>query len=212
MSPYLQESEGRFRPAASHRAIVAGSILSLHVLVLYLFATGMVHTATKVLDSRIVSTVTQLPKIVHPDDPARVKPTITELGPVVAPQPPTVTEETQEDNGSPLIITPSAKSDPVVTIAPEPIRVMGQNRLPNSEDYYPADMRRQGIAGATTVRACVDEKGTLQGDPLIEQSSGYARLDQGALNVARAGRYARSIQAGMPVPNCFRIRVGFQIK
>ncbi len=212
MSPYIQESQGRSRPLASHRVVVAGSILTLHVLVLYLFATGMVHTATKVLDWRIVSTVTQLPRTVHTDDLARVKATITELGPVVVPQPPKVPEETQEDNDSPLVITPSAKSDPVITIAPEPIRVMGQNRLPNSEDYYPADMRRQGIAGATTVRACVDEKGALQGDPLIERSSGYARLDQGALNVARAGRYARSMQGGMPVPNCFRIRVGFQIK
>ncbi len=109
----------------------------------------------------------------------------------------------------PPIVTPQHVGPP----APVPVRVLGQNRFPNSEDYYPAGERRLGIEGSATVRACVDENGTLvQGGPTVEQSSGNAHLDAGALNVARAGRYARSVQGATPVPNCFRFRVGFQIK
>jgi TonB family protein len=92
-----------------------------------------------------------------------------------------------------------------------PIRPLGANQLPNTEDYYPPDLRRLEVQGATNVRVCVDAQGVRQGEPVIEESSGNARLDLGALNIARHGRYARSVQGTTPVGNCFRFRIAFKI-
>jgi TonB family protein len=89
---------------------------------------------------------------------------------------------------------------------------MGKHQLPDTEDYYPPDLRRQGIQGATNVRVCVDERGVRQGEPTIEKSSGNDRLDLGAVNIARHGRYARSVQGVMPVGNCYRFKIIFVIK
>ena len=90
--------------------------------------------------------------------------------------------------------------------------MIGQNSLPNTEDFYPPDLRRQGIEGAANVRVCVDTKGVRQGEPTVELSSGNPRLDEGALKIARAGKYARATQGEMPVATCYRFHIGFHMK
>ena len=65
---------------------------------------------------------------------------------------------------------------------------MGKN-FPNSEDYYPAASKRLGEEGAITVKVCVGPNGKLAEEPTVTQSSGSARLDDGALKLAKAGRY-----------------------
>ena len=89
---------------------------------------------------------------------------------------------------------------------------MGKNWLPNSQDYYPPDLIRSGVQGNAQLRVCVDEAGHLSGPPVVEQTSGNARLDQGALNVVRAGRYARAVRGDTPVPNCYEFRIVFSLK
>ena len=46
------------------------------------------------------------------------------------------------------------------------------------------------------MKACVDERGRLQGDPVVQRSSGYEAFDKGAIEAARDGRYARATQGG----------------
>jgi len=79
----------------------------------------------------------------------------------------------------------------VIAPRPEPLVVVGRHRLPNTEDYYPPHEKRLGIEGTSVVRVCVDETGRRQGEPVIERSSGNARLDEGALNIARRAIRAR---------------------
>jgi hypothetical protein len=64
------------------------------------------------------------------------------------------------------------------------------------------------------VRVCVDEHGRLQGDPTIADTSGSARLDGGALALARAGsgHYRSSTEDGKPVSSCYAYRVRFQLR
>ena len=95
---------------------------------------------------------------------------------------------------------------------PEPIQLIGTNRIPNAESYYPASLKRQGVEGATVVKTCVDERGRLQGDPVVQRSSGYEAFDKGAIEAARDGRYARATQGGRPVPNCYSFRINFVMK
>ena len=89
--------------------------------------------------------------------------------------------------------------------------MLGANQLPNSEEFYPPDMRRLNVQGATNLRVCVDAQGARVGEPTIEQSSGFPSLDLGAVNLAKHGRFARSMLGDTPVGNCFRFRIAFKI-
>jgi TonB family protein len=191
------------------RTLAAGGIILLHLLVIYLLATALMHSASPAALPSLVAQflpqptpVTPAPSVAAPDlhgPPVRIE----------APPVPTV-----EFPPDPL---PAAVPPPAATpsaagagVAPGPVRMLGRNILPDSEDYYPAERRRLGIEGAALVRVCVDEKGARAGEPLIEASSQDAQLDAAALNVARHGRYARAQQDGIAVPNCYRFHIVFR--
>jgi protein TonB len=185
MSPYYQQPQG-----LSRRSLAAGGIVALHVLILYALATGLGTHALNILAEPMKASVLDVdktrPPAEPPPGPRLVQPRIEDFVPpdIVINEPPQTVDSIIIDR------TPPAPPSPPVVRNPDPIRLVGQNRLPNSEDYYPSELRREGVQGAAVVRVCVDERGVRQGNPVVEQSSGNARLDEGALNVARSGRYA----------------------
>ena len=85
--------------------------------------------------------------------------------------------------------------------------------FPNTEGFYPAASRRAGEQGVSTVRVCVDATGHLTGEPSIARSSGIARLDEGALTLARAGSgyYRSTVEDGNPVADCYAFRIHFTL-
>ncbi len=194
----------------SRRALAFSGIAAFHLLIAYLLLTALVQTPVPVPDTPIHATVTPdvdpipppvLP-VYHPSDPTERIP--------VPPQEPWAPPQPSAPQAPAGGVSPAAGGS-AGTAAPQPIRLIGTNQLPNSEEYYPPDMRRQNVQGATNLRVCVDEAGARQGDPAIEESSGFARLDAGAVNLAKHGRYARSMQGDTPVGNCFRFRITFKI-
>jgi TonB family protein len=59
----------------------------------------------------------------------------------------------------------------------------------------------------------MDNKGKLIGDPSVVTSSGFDRLDEGAVKLARAGRYQPGTSGGQPQDeSCVSFRVKFEIK
>jgi TonB family protein len=202
-----------FTPTAtvSRRTLAAGGILMIHVLVAYLWITGF-----------------RLPLAPHPDadinafvmPPAEPVPTTpTPLVNVGTPQRPTIPEQPVPDlqvdaapDATPISAALPHEPDMFVAAGAKlPIRTLGRNVLPDAESYYPPELRRLGVQGATDVNVCVDPSGVRAGEPQIRKSSGNERLDQGALNVARHGRYARSVQGDRPVANCFEFRIVFRL-
>jgi TonB family protein len=176
------------------RTLAAGGIILLHLLVIYLLITALMRSPGPPELPHLVARVLAEPTPV----PATPNVTVHDLhGPPVTLETPPV----------PSVQTPAAGS---AGAAPGPVRLVGRNILPDSEDYYPADRKRLGIEGAALVRVCVDERGARAGEPLIETSSQDAQLDAAALNVARHGRYARAQQDGAAVPNCYRFHIVFR--
>lgn len=211
MSHYFPESAGMPR-----RTLAGTGIVALHVLFVYLLATALGHKTLAIqippVQSVVIDDLRQPPTPPPLSDP-KLDPNFIDTTPL---QPPPWTDP-QKDPPAERLLTHVGDEvlpppQPPVVKEVQSVRLLGQNRLPNSEEFYPPDLRRQGIEGATTVRVCVDEKGVRSGNPVVELSSGNARLDEGALKVARSGRYARSVQGITPVPNCFRFHIGFQIK
>lgn len=201
-------ADGQF---LSQRAVAVGSILALHVLFAYLLLTSLVQ-APDIPMTRMRVVIT--PSIT-PVDPVQQRADFRppEPGRIQQPSEPRVSVPeplAPVDTRAPRLDAVGGGS--AATAVAAPVRLIGRNQLPDTQEYYPAEERRLGIEGAANVRVCVNEAGALSGEPAIEASSGNARLDAGAMNVARHGRYARSVQGDTPVGNCFRFRVNFRMK
>jgi TonB family protein len=195
------------------RAVTFLGIAALHAFFIYLFMSGLAQSAFKEFAGTTevffddTPTADEAPPPVVPED--YVPPT-TEIVPPDFPF-----GDPTPDSGTALtIITPAptpTSGTAAIDPPPEPIQLIGTNRIPNAEVYYPASLKRQGVEGATVVKSCVDERGRLQGDPVVQRSSGYDAFDRGAIEAARDGRYARATQGGRPVPNCYSFRITFVI-
>ncbi|HEY6454132.1 MAG TPA: TonB family protein [Steroidobacteraceae bacterium] len=115
----------------------------------------------------------------------------------------------------PLTPTPGAQNTRQ-TAPPRPVqRIMGGpgTNFPNTDDYYPAASRRMAETGAAMVRVCVNTQGRLTADPTIAASSGSRRIDDGALNLAKAGsgHYRPTLEDGEAVNACFAYRIRFML-
>ena len=108
-----------------------------------------------------------------------------------------------------MAATPHPPAPPVHTSSRK--RAAPAKNFPNSEDFYPAASKRLNEEGAPTVHVCVGASGKLSGAPTIAQSSGSPRLDEGALNLAKAGRYVAGSEDGKPIDDCIDFRIRFQM-
>ena len=59
---------------------------------------------------------------------------------------------------------------------------------PDADAYYPSFSKRQGEQGSAAVRLIIDESGSVT-DTLLLQSSGFPRLDRGAVEIGRRYRF-----------------------
>jgi TonB family protein len=86
--------------------------------------------------------------------------------------------------------------------------------FPETGDYYPAPEILAGNQGISTVSVCVDPRGRLTSGPILEKSSGFARLDEAALKLARAGsgHYRANTEDGQPVSSCYPFGIRFQLR
>ena len=212
-APNSLAEAGFVSPALSQRAVMFIGIVAFHIALIYLFASGLGVTAIKlVIPETKVSFIKDPPQVDPPPPPVAVPfdhPRVIDIGPV-----PDVPGDFT--GGETAITPPPAVVDPgppqQVVQRVEPIHLVGKHQLPNTEDYYPAAERRLGVEGATEVNVCVDERGKRTGEPTVTRSSGNARLDKGALGVARDGRYARAARGATFVPNCYGFRIIFTMK
>ena len=195
------------------RTLVAGAIVALHIAAAYILITGLIHQGLPPVEAHTEARV-MIENPPAPPDPI-VKPQVILNHPRIdqprVPDPPLAPVQALAPDAGSVAAPLSPPGVPDIAV-PADIRVLGRNQLPDTEEYYPPAKRRDGVEGVSDVRVCVDGRGVRQGEPVLERSSGDADLDRGALNVARHGRYARAVQAGEPVPNCYRFRITFRIR
>jgi TonB family protein len=202
----------------SRRTTAVALIIGLHAVIVYAFATGLVHKVVQVIVPPIVvmpykpkpkeppppltpPTFEQHPiRIVSPEIP--LDPTIDPVG---------MQDVTSDDvlDHSPVILTPATPATVVNRVLGGPGKA-----FPNTDDYYPPAEIRAGREGSTTVQVCTDDKGRLTAAPTIAQSSGSAGLDEGALKLAKAGsgHYRATTEDGRAVDSCYGFRIKFNLK
>jgi TonB family protein len=193
-------------------------IVGLHVGLILAFASGLASkVVTAVMPPMRVTSVEERP----PDPPIPPKSTsepVLKNFPVIDPGPPVDFKVTPEAPVIQAVVGNSPVMEPVVTHEqlPKPTyRVVGGpgKGFPNPDEYYPPAARRAGEMGTAAVQVCVDSAGRLSSAPTITESSGFARLDEGALKLAKAGsgHYRPSTEDGRPIDSCYAYRIKFQL-
>jgi TonB family protein len=203
----------------SRRTTAVALIIGLHAVIIYGFATGLVHTAIRDIVQPMVTTV--IPFQPKPKEPPPLLPPTLEQHPIqitkseipidVVIDKVGVQDLTTDDvlDHSPVILTPTTPTTVVNRVLGGPGKA-----FPNTDDYYPPPEIRMGRTGISTVQVCTDEKGRLTAAPTLAQSSGSAGLDEGALKLAKAGsgHYRATTEDGRAVSSCYAFRVKFDFK
>src|SRR5215469_6327464 len=81
------------------------------------------------------------------------------------------------------------------------------------QDFYPPESRKLHEEGITRVKVCVDERGRLIGEPIVVLSSGYPRLDEASIKLAKAGsgRYKPATRDGKPIADCTEFSITWKL-
>ena len=204
-------------PRLSRRTVAFILIAGLQVLLLYGFISGFTQHVVTPLQTSMHAAILDETNPQHPLPTSvaqNFKPKL--INPwVLGPQDPPKIQFTV-DNGDMPQATPQAPSGPASLVVPRPIRrVWGgpDKGFPNTDDYYPAMSRRLAETGTTNVHVCVDPQGRLTADPTLVQSSGSRRIDDAALNLAKAGsgHYRPTTDDGSPVSSCYSYRIKFEL-
>jgi protein TonB len=208
MPVYVQHNSQR-------RAAVFAVIIGFHVLLVYGLVSGLARQVVEVLAPPLE---TDIIEEINADEPPPPPPPPEMERPPVEVPPPDVTIDIPMESTQTTAITnvtdrpqPPAPPPPVARGPSYPAKIDAR-RFPNSEDYYPASAKRLGQQGNPAVRVCVGANGRLVGEPAIATSSGIEALDQGAIKLAKAGRYIAGMSDGSPAETCFAFRVKFELK
>jgi len=209
----------------SRRSIALMVVVCLHVGVFYALMSGLAYNITKVIPAVMQTQIIDEP---HPRDvlpplppPSLTVPSVKSENlflplhsiPIQEPPdkadvalPPSQTEPLSSANGE--------MSSPPTTHVVSRVQGGPGQGFPNPDEYYPMVARHLQEEGVATVRVCVDPRGRLTSDPTTVESTGSARLDAGALQLARAGsgHYRSSLEDGKAVNSCYSFRVRFQLK
>lgn len=211
VSAYAQHDAGYF----SQRSGTLFIVLSLHALLFYGLITTVTHFHVSAVDPlQNLPRTDSLPQRLPLQVP---KPALTDVRLHVPPIDRDIRPEQQLDPPNGVTTT---QEPPLPYIAPPPPQAVKQVLggpgvgFPNTDDFYPPQARRLDEQGVGTVQVCVDANGRLTADPTMLQGTGSARLDDGALKLARAGsgHYRATTENGRPVSSCYAFRVRFQLK
>jgi TonB family protein len=198
----------------SRRSSTLFWVVALHAVVFYSLMTTVLHVPKVNHDP-----LQNLPvKVAHPVEPPQIpKPQLQEVG-IIA-RLPDLNIPREPDPKIDVTTVPEPKPPgPSTHVSPPHIfqQVPGGpgTGFPDPDDFYPTLARHLEEQGVATVQVCVDANGRLTSAPTTLQGTGSARLDEGALKLARAGsgHYRATTQDGHAMNSCFPFRVRFQLR
>jgi hypothetical protein len=200
----------------SRRSLTLLLVVALHVALFFALMNGLVTKVHKIIEQPIV------PRFIdptHPQDlPPPPPPALAKWKMIDVPQPEYPPVGSYDDTGD---VNPDLhNTPPQPPIPPSPARAITRvpggpgSGFPNTDEYYPSISKWKLEQGITTVRVCVDANGRLTGEPTTAESSGSARLDVAARQLAKAGSgyYRPTLEDGRAVDSCYSFRVRFELR
>jgi TonB family protein len=214
MIAYAHNDSGLF----ARRSTTFMLVVCFHIVLFYVLMNGLKFNISKMTESPLQ------PKFLEVPQPRELPPplpppqfTTPKIEAPVPEFPPT--GDLNENEG--VLADPPGTAPPMPQTPPaipphEVNRVLGgpASGFPNPNDYYPSVAKRMEEQGVSTVRVCVAANGRLTSDPTTAQTSGSRRLDEGALQLAKAGsgHYRATTEDGRPVNSCYSFRVRFELR
>jgi protein TonB len=198
--------------------VVFLAIVALHVFIAWALATGLARRAIELVAPPIQTEVVE--EVQKKDEPPPPPPPQMERPPVEIPPPDVAIEvpvETQTTAIQDVTDKPVVRAPPPPPPPPKPKNLVapkpGKN-FPTAEEYYPPASKRLGEEGSANVHVCVGPNGKLTEDPTLAQTSGSARLDEGALKLAKAGsgRYQPGTEDGHATTSCSVFKIKFELR
>jgi periplasmic protein TonB len=202
----------------ARRSITFLLVVGLHIALFYALMTSLSFNIIKVIPTTLQTRFLPAPqpRALPPLPP----PQLTTARNIEAPVPEfPPTGDLNENEG--VVAEPPGTAPPMPQTPPaiplhEVNRVLGGpgSGFPHPDDYYPSVAKFKEEQGVATVRVCVGANGRLTSDPMTVQTSGSPRLDEGALQLAKAGsgHYRATTEDGRPVNSCYSFRVRFELK
>jgi protein TonB len=81
----------------------------------------------------------------------------------------------------------------------------------NVDDYYPDSSRRANEEGRCIAKITIGTDGRTSA-PEIATTTGFARLDEACLKIAKLLRFIPATENGKPVPETTTVPISFKIK
>jgi protein TonB len=215
---------------------VAASVLLLHAGALWAFQSGLVRRVVAAVDhgevvveliapepeppklppvAQVTPPPRAVPKPQHVPTPAPAPVARRSTPPaapaVPAPLPVAIADPTPAPDAptgaAPAPLPPAATPKPALVTLPS----SDADYLQNPKPDYPALSRRKREQGKVVVRVFIGVDGTAQKVEL-GASSGFARLDQTALDTVQRWRYVPGKQGGVPVAMWFNVPIQFSLE
>jgi protein TonB len=212
MAAYVQDSNFFTR-----RTIVLFVIVALHVFIAWALASGLARRTFELvappLQTDVIDEVKKEDQPPPPPPPQMERPPVEIPPPDVAIEVPVETQTTAiQDTTNQHVVAPPPPPAPVAKkniVNPRP----GKG-FPSTEEYYPPASKRLGEEGSANVHVCVGPNGKITEDPTLAQTSGSARLDDGALKLAKAGsgHYQPGTEDGQPITQCMVFKIKFELR
>lgn len=194
----------------SRRTVVFFAIVAVHVLLVWAFASGLANKAVELIAPPIDTTIIEEEKSL--DEPPPPPPPDLERPPVQV-VPPEINITIPVDAPPPPITNVTTTPPPPRPIAPAPVARTQMSRIsgPSTDEYYPSISRSAGEEGRPVIRVCLSVAGKLESAE-VSDSSGFPRLDEAAVRVAKASRYKPTTEGGKPVASCANLPIRFTLK
>jgi protein TonB len=189
-----------------------GFVVALHVVVIYILASGLGKSIVEVALPPIETKVLEEEKAVEAEPPPP-PPKMETVPPYV---PPPEFQIAAEPTAAPTqtITTTSAPRPAPAPVAAAPVETVlpkSNPRRPNDKPDYPASERRAGHEGVVTLQLYVSETGKVA-EAKVQTSSGFPALDDAAVKQAlRSWRFTPGTKGGKPEPMWFAIQVRFSL-
>lgn len=201
------------RSGALSRSGPATAVIGIHVLIAYVLSVSMgVIRAPEFIPESVVRLVPEN-QLQEPEPPPPEQPVIENtLDPIAAPLPVIapvepvvpVAEVPMPPSQNAIAATPSTEP---ATPAAAPQNMKVSRRV---EPAYPPSARRAGEEGTVQLRILVDERG-MPGEVQVLKGSGFARLDQAAIDAVRRWRFVAATNGSQAIAAWTQVSITFRL-
>lgn len=198
----------------SRRGMFLLLLILFHVILIWGLKSGFAWKVVEMITPPIVADIINEPD--KDEAPPPPPPPKLELPPVEVPPPVvdiTITPDAPPSTAIQNVTDrPQPPPPPVVASIPRTgLKPNPRATQPNVDEYYPPTSMRLGEEGTTRVKVCVGANGRVTTSELAA-TSGFDRLDEAALKVAKLYRFVPATENGKPVEECASMPVKFKIK